>query len=177
MKGALSPGCLSPVGFNLSLFWILRKDKERHCIDCCTSDFFFFHYSKPLDVENLAFTCELPVCVCAWRRVKTWRVKIIFMFLVKFLQNLAVHWASCTDFCVAMPLFWCVFITGDAESCSPPGHVLKSDKPRWQHSPHRKLGPNLSMEEGPDEQHTDLARILHTETLYALERNSKTPHC
>lgn len=60
-----------------------RKDKERHCIKCFTSDF-FLHYSKLLDVENLAFTCELLVCVCVWRRVKTGRDKLIFIFLGGF---------------------------------------------------------------------------------------------
>lgn len=60
-----------------------EKDKERHCIKCFTSAF-FFPYSKLLDVENLAFTCELLVCVCIWRRVKTRGNKLIFIFLASF---------------------------------------------------------------------------------------------
>ena len=66
---------------------------------------FFFHYSKLLDVENLAFTCELPVCVYIWRRVKIGRVKITFIFPCKFLHNLAFHRASRIYFCVIMSLF------------------------------------------------------------------------
>lgn len=78
MKGTLSQSSLSPCGFQLRRRMLLleplssfKKDKERHCVQCFTLGLFFFHYSKLLDVENLAFTCELPVCVYVWRRVKT----------------------------------------------------------------------------------------------------------
>jgi len=43
------------------------------CIVCLTCGwlaiFFFFHGYKLSTVEKFAFTCELPVCVCEWRKV------------------------------------------------------------------------------------------------------------
>lgn len=76
IKGPLSQDSLSSCWFQLRRRMLLlvpllsfKKDKERHCMECFTFDFFLHDY-KLLDVENLAFTCELPVCVCVWRKVR-----------------------------------------------------------------------------------------------------------
>ena len=78
MKGTLSQSSLSPCGFQLRRRMLLpeplssfKKDKERHCVQCFTSGLFFFITPNCWMLKTLHFTCELPVCVYVWRRVKT----------------------------------------------------------------------------------------------------------
>lgn len=108
MKGALLP---QPCWFQLRRRMLLleplmsfKKDKERHCIEGCTSFFSFFPLLPTVGgCKPCIYLWIASLCLCL-EEGKDLKAPTYFHFPCKFLQKLAFHWAFYINFCVGMSL-------------------------------------------------------------------------
>lgn len=135
---------------------------------------FFFTTPNCWTLKMQAYTCELLVCVCVWRRVETWRDKIIFVFLVSLSITQLSNWAFYIYFCVIMSLSGAFYNWRCWKLLAlPPHYVLKSEGPRWRPRAHTEARhPCKTI---PD-RHPDLAGRMSTETMHVIVSKTNSRH-